>query len=120
MKKRQNLILAGAVAIFSLFSVALSAQCGTFDESPKGEEGLEAHQIYRDAVKAGDLMGAYDNWETAYTIAPAANGKNYLHYADGRKILKVKFEKATDEAKKQALVDRMMKLYDEQIVCYGE
>ncbi len=120
MEKRQNLILGIAVAIFSLFSVALSAQCGTFDESPKGEDGLVAHQLYRDAVKAGDLMEAYDNWETAYTIAPAANGKNYLHYADGRKILKVKFDKSTDEAEKQTYVDRMLKLYDEQITCYGE
>jgi len=55
MEKRQNLILGIAVAIFSLFSVALSAQCGTFDESPKGEDGLVAHQLYRDAVKAKDL-----------------------------------------------------------------
>lgn len=120
MKKRQNLMLAGAIAIFSVFSVALSAQCSTFDESPKGEDGLVAHQLYRDAVKAGDLAGAYENWEMAYTIAPAANGKNYLHYADGRKILKIKFDESTDEAEKQKLVDRMMKLYDEQVVCYGE
>ncbi len=120
MKKRQNLILAGAIAVFSLFSVALSAQCSTFDESPKGEDGLVAHQLYRDAVKAGDLMGAYENWEKAYTIAPAANGKNYLHYSDGRKILKIKFDKSTDEAEKQKLVDRILKLYDEQITCYGE
>ncbi len=120
MKKRQNLILAGAVAIFSLFSVALSAQCGTFDESPNGEDGLVAHQIYRDAVKAGDLAGAYENWEAAYKIAPAANGSNYLHYADGRKILKDKFGKATDEAEKQKLVDRILKLYDEQVTCYGK
>lgn len=120
MKKRQNLFLAGAVAIFSLFSVALSAQCGTFDESPKGEDGLVAHQMYRDAVKAKDIEGAYENWEKAYTIAPAANGKNYLHYADGRTILKDKFGKTTDEAEKQTLVDRILKLYDQQITCYGE
>ena len=120
MKKQQIFILAGAVALFTLFSVTLSAQCGTFDESPSGEDGLVAHQMYRDAVKAGDLMGAYENWENAYTIAPAANGKNYLHYADGRKILKVKFDKTTDEAEKQQYVDRMLKLYDEQVTCYGE
>lgn len=120
MKKRQNLILAGAVAIFSLFSVALSAQCGTFDESPKGEDGLVAHQLYRDAVKAKDLAGAYENWEIAYSVAPAANGKNYLHYADGRTILTDKFGKSTDEAEKQKLVDRILKLYDEQVTCYGE
>jgi len=120
MKKRQNLILIGAVAVFSLFSVALTAQCSTFDESPKGEDGLIAHQLYRDAVKAEDLAGAYANWEKAYTIAPAANGKNYLHYADGRKILKIKFDAATDEAEKQKLVDRILKLYDEQVICYGE
>ena len=120
MKKRQNLFLTGAIAVFSLFSITLSAQCSTFDESPKGEDGLIAHQMYRDAVKSGDLMGAYDNWEKAYDIAPAANGKNYLHYSDGRKILKIKFDKSTDEAAKQQYVDRMLNLYDQQIVCYGD
>ena len=76
------------------------AQCGTFAESGKEDEGLEAHNLYRDAVKAGDFEGAYTNWMRAYEIAPAANGKNHLHYSDGRKIMKNKFDKAADETTK--------------------
>ena len=106
--------------LFFGFTQSTLAQCGTFDESSKGEEGLIAHSLYRDAVKANDMDGAYENWKKAYTIAPAANGKNHLHYADGRKILKNKFEKATDEAVKQDLVNQILKLYDEQIQCYGD
>jgi len=119
MKKKKNLLLS-MLALFSLTSINLMGQCSTFDESPKGEDGLVAHQIYRDAVKAGDLSGAYENWEKAYTIAPAANGSNYLHYSDGRKILRDQFDKSTDEAAKKELVSRILKLYDEQIACYGK
>ncbi|MEM9820343.1 MAG: hypothetical protein AAF985_04705 [Bacteroidota bacterium] len=96
------------------------AQCGTFADSSQEGEGLEAHNLYRDAVKAKDFEGAYENWERAYTIAPAANGKNHLHYSDGRKILKHKFDKSTDDAAKQEAVNTILRLYDEQIQCYGK
>jgi len=103
-----------------LVSFQAAAQCGTFEESPQGDDGLIAHQLYRDEVKSKNLEGAYENWQKAYSIAPAANGKNYLHYSDGRKILKVLFDKETDETKKKDLANQIVKLYDEQIQCYGE
>lgn len=120
MKKRLNLLTFSLVAFLSLTSINLFAQCVTFDDAANGDDGLVAHQLYRDAVKAKDLDGAYENWEKAYTIAPAANGKNYLHYSDGRTILKNKFDKSTDEAEKKALVERILALYDQQVECYGK
>ena len=120
MKKLQQTLAFCLVLSLGLFTQTALAQCGTFEDAANGDEGMEAHSLYRDAVKAKDLEGAYDNWLKAYTIAPAANGKNHLHYADGRKILKIKFDKETDEAKKQALIDNIIKLYDEQIACYGD
>ena len=120
MKKLQILLIAYLFLAFRLISFQATAQCGTFEDSPQGEDGLIAHQLYRDEVKSKNLEGAYENWQKAYSIAPAANGKNYLHYSDGRKILKVLFEKATDEAKKKELANQIVKLYDEQIQCYGK
>ena len=52
-----------------MLSNTLIAQCVTFKESPKEEDGMIAHSLYRDAVKAKDFPGAYDNWKTAYEIA---------------------------------------------------
>lgn len=103
-----------------MLSNTLIAQCVTFKESPKEEDGMIAHSLYRDAVKAKDFPGAYENWKTAYEIAPAANGTNHLHFADGRKIHRHFFDNETDAAKKQGHVDMILKLYDEQLQCYGE
>ncbi len=102
------------------FSFTATAQCETFADSPKGEDGRVAHSLYRDAVKAKDLDGAFENWKKAFEIAPAANGKNHLHFSDGRKIYKNFFEKEADEDKKQMYVDKMLELYDGQISCYGK
>ncbi|MFK7809025.1 MAG: hypothetical protein AB8F74_14575 [Saprospiraceae bacterium] len=104
----------------TLFSNALSAQCATFKDSPKEEDGMAAHSIYRDAIKAKNYEEAFPNWKIAYEIAPAANGTNYLHYSDGRKIYKDMFDKETDTAKKQEYVNMIMKLYDGQLQCYGD
>jgi len=120
MKELLKLFTLCLIVALQFTATSSYAQCGTFVDSSQEDEGLEAHNLYRDAVKAGDFEGAYDNWMKAYTIAPAANGKNHLHYSDGRKILKNKFEKAPDEAAKQEAVNTILKLYDEQIQCYGK
>ncbi len=119
MKVLQNLLTLCLIISLQFTATNALAQCGTFAESNQEQEGLEAHNLYRDAVKAKNYEEAYENWNRAYTIAPAANGKNHLHYSDGRKIMKNKFEKATDKAAKQEAVTAILRLYDEQIQCYG-
>lgn len=103
-----------------IFSNTLTAQCTTFKDSPKEEDGMVAHSLYRDDIKAKNFDAAFPNWEKAYAIAPAANGTNYLHYSDGRKIYRSFFDKETDAAKKQEYVDMILSLYDGQLQCYGD
>ena len=102
-----------------MISFAAIAQCGTFKESTKEQEGLEAHSLYRDAVKAKKYDQAFPYWEKAFGIAPAANGSNHLHFSDGRKIYRSFFDKETDEAKKKEYTDMILKLYNGQAQCYG-
>ncbi len=113
---KSTLILFAVVAM----SYTMNAQCGTFADSPKGDDGKVAHNIYRDAVKANDFAGALENWKIAFEIAPAANGKNHLQFSDGRKIYKDLFKNETDEAKKKEYVEKIMSLYDGQANCYGQ
>lgn len=120
MKVLKNCIIPCLIIALQFTAMNVFAQCGTFVDSGNEQEGLEAHNLYRDAVKAKDFEGAYENWQKAYSIAPAANGKNHLHYSDGRKIMKNKFEKATDDAGKTEAVNMILKLYDQQIECYGQ
>lgn len=109
------LLLAFLSLNFSAF-----AQCGTFAESTQEEEGLAAHSLYRDAVKAEKYDEAFENWKKAYEIAPAANGKNHLHFADGRKIYKHFLANETDAAKKGEHIKMILSLYDGQSQCYGK
>ncbi len=103
-----------------MLSNTLIAQCTTFKESPKEEDGMVAHSLYRDAIKAKNYDEAFPNWKIAYEIAPAANGANYLHYVDGRELYRNFFDNETDPAKKQENVDMILSLYDGQLVCYGD
>ncbi len=121
MKRLPNLLaLALLLMILTTASVAVHAQCGKFSESPKESEGLEAHVLYRDAVKSKNFDAAFANWQKAYTIAPAADGQRPFHYTDGRAIYKHKLKNEADEVKKKEYVDMILKLYDQQIECYGK
>lgn len=112
-----KLLFLGVLVSISLFA---NAQCTTFSDLDNKDEIEEAHVIYRQEVKAKNFEEAYEYWNKAYTAAPAADGKRASHYIDGRKILKAFYKKETDAAKKKELADRILKLYDEQIVCYKE
>jgi hypothetical protein len=106
------------LAMGLFFMQSALAQCGKFTDTPKESEALEAHVLYRDAVKMKDYDGAFENWKIAYELAPAADGKRASHYSDGIIIYKHKAENEADEAKRKEYFDIIMRLYDEQVKCY--
>ncbi len=112
--------------IFALFSITFfsaqtaTAQCEGWMNNPKMEEAETAHTLYRGDIKMEKYDEAFENWLTAYTIAPAADGKRPFHYSDGRKIYMHKHKAETDAAKKKEYAEIIMRLYDEQIACYGD
>src|SRR5210317_2151902 len=83
------------------FPVFLSAQCGTFAESARGEDGLDALSVYRQAIKMEDWKLAFDQWKVAFEIAPAADGKRDVHFMDGAMLYVRKYKEETDVAKKK-------------------
>ncbi len=123
MKVLRNLLMLALLTSWS--ATGLNAQCQTWNDSDKKDQAENAHVVYRPFMK-GDLAKldgenfqiAFDNWKTAYDIAPAADGQRPSHYVDGRKLLKAKMAAETDAAKKKELADWVMRLYDEQMVCY--
>jgi hypothetical protein len=120
MKKAGKFSKSVLIVALSIFSMnALMAQCGKFTDTPKETEALEAHVLYRDAIKNNDFDGAFPNWKIAYTLAPAADGQRASHFSDGIIIYKHKMENEADEAKRKEYYDIIMRLYDEQVKCYG-
>lgn len=119
----------------SLLLVATSgtivAQCGNWVDSPEKEKAENAHVNYRNFVKGKDFEGlknmsdsdfqsAYNNWKTAYDIAPAADGQRPFHYRDGREFYRVLHAKETDADKKAELAQRLIAFYDEELKCYSK
>lgn len=108
---------------------ALSAQCVNWKGSPQMAEAEDAHVNYRNFVKDktheelmampdADWQTAYENWQIAYGIAPAADGGRPFHYRDGRGFNRVLMSKETDAAKKAEYATRLISFYDEELECY--
>lgn len=120
-----------AIALFFVFINHIAAQCETWNDSPRRSEAQDAYKIYRPLVsgkKATDLEKweqadfniAFDNWEKVYGIAPAADGQRPSLYADGRlfhRALMLRNKGADDKKKEYAAT--VLRLYDEEIKCYG-
>ena len=123
MKVLRNFLILAILAVLS--TSGLQAQCQTWNDSDKKDQAENAHVVYRPFMKsdlgkldAENFQIAFNNWKTAYDIAPAADGQRPSHYVDGRHLLKAKMAKETDAAKKKELADWIMRLYDEQMQCY--
>lgn len=95
----------------------LSGQCETWLNSPRQEDAENAHVIYRQYFKNKDYKGAFEQWEIAYNIAPAADGRRDSHFKDGIEIYKYFYKNADDEAKKKEYAARIMELYNSLTEC---
>lgn len=105
-------------SIFTLIAVVLSAQCPSWTDSPQKDAAENAHTIYRQALKTKDYAMAFENWQKAYDIAPAADGRRDYHFTDGALMYTEKFKTETDAAKKEEYKKMAIKLIDEAIACY--
>lgn len=109
-------VLLLAMGLF--FGQSATAQCEGFENYPGGvTEGRKTHVLYRDLVKKKQLIKALPLWEKVYENSP---GGSVLHFIDGVAIQSELYTKTEDEAKKTAIVEKIMKLYDERIACFSE
>lgn len=66
--------------------------------------------------KAGNFKDAYDFWKIVYDECPAATKDIYLY---GVKIMGWKIAQEKDPAKKKALIDDLMSVYDKRVKYFG-
>ena len=127
MKLINRSLLFTLLALFS--ATSLAAQCENWNGSPDKDRAEAAHVSYRNFVRNvtdystlsdEDFQLALNNWETAYGLAPAADGGRATHYRDGREFMRALHAKATDNTDKVGFATRMMELYDQEIECYPD
>ena len=92
--------------------------CLKFQDTPRGDEALEYHVIYRDFIKVGELDKAMEYWRYAYNLAPAADGKRYSHYSDGIYFYSTLLSKESDPAQRELYIDSIFLMYDQIMECY--
>lgn len=119
MKQVKFWLKAAMPALLVATALPAMAQCGKWTGNPRGEEAEDAHVLYRQYLKSEDFETAFPYWEKAYSIAPAADGQRPSHYVDGRTLYLHKFKNETDEARKKEYAAIIIRLYDEEITCYG-
>lgn len=68
-------------------------------------------------AKAGNFKDAYEFWKIVYNECPAATKDIYLH---GVKIMDWKIANEKDPAKKSALIDDLMGVYDKRVKYFGD
>lgn len=106
-----------SLLFFLMLSGLALGQCESWVNSPKKDQAEEAHVLYRQVLKSKDYAGALDLWQTAFDLAPAADGQRATHYLDGVEIYKQLFSVETDEAKKEQYKKKAIELYDGAINC---
>ena len=109
MKKIVLLISIAAMALFS--STTLSAQ-GKF--GPDSAECIKYLSYYTEYYKQKNYDSALPNWRQAYKLCPPT--ARYSLLSDGTTLLKrVLQANSKNPIYKEALVDSIMKIYDERI-----
>ncbi len=106
------------VTMVTVSGFTLNAQCDNWIGKPTQTDAENAHSIYRQALKANDYTTAFENWQIAYKLAPAADGKRDYHYTDGVVLYKHLLTKTTDEKTKADYYAKIIQLYDQAIECY--
>lgn len=120
MHSQNWIVLLAAGLLFSLPADTVNAQCATFDSAENGQEAKEAHVVYRDFLKGQDYEKAYEYWQQAFSIAPAADGGRIMQYMDGVTLLKHQYDNSSDEAEKLMLRDQILDIFDQIPVCYPD
>lgn len=116
--KIKTLLLAVATMValptFAVKGVEDGSKFGTGEDSIRCLENLS---LYTNYYKIKDYNAAYDSWKVVFDECPTAAGTNL--YSQGAYILSYKLAGETDQAKRQALFEELMKCYDQRVKYFG-
>ena len=98
------------------------AQTGVQTNTPfgSGEDSIRCRQnisLFTSYAKTGNYKDAYDFWEKAYEECPASTKNIYIY---GVKISEWRLQNEQDPAKRQQIIDKILKLYDDRVKYFGE
>ncbi len=105
--------LIGVSGAYAQKGVDNGTQFGSGEDSVRCITNISLFTPY---AKAGNFKDAYEFWKIAYEECPAATKDIYLY---GVRIVSWQIANETDPAKKNALIDDLMAVYDKRIKYFG-
>ena len=109
-------------ALLALGSTSLFAQTGLQDGSRfgKGEDSIRCitnTSLYEPYAKSKNYKDALPYWELAFEECPQSSKNLYIN---GVKIVEWQIKQEKDPAKRKALVDKLMRVYDQRMRYFGD
>ena len=103
----------GTLGAYAQKGVDNGTQFGSGEDSVRCITNISLFVPY---AKAGNFKDAFDFWKIVYDECPAATKDIYLY---GVKIMGWKIAQEKDPAKKKALIDDLMGVYDKRVKYFG-
>lgn len=103
-------------SILSL-SVLLLTSFGAVAQTDADAECRKNLSLFSTSAKAGHYDEAYEPWLAVYKACPSMHKNIYIH---GTNILKNKLNNEKDQAKREALLNELIGLYDNRIKFFGD
>lgn len=118
MEIKKVLLLAigcsmGAFGAYAQKGVDNGTRFGSGEDSVRCVTNISLFVPY---AKAGNFKDAYEFWKIVYDECPAATKDIYLY---GVRIIGWQIENEKDPAKKEALIDDLMAVYDKRVKYFG-
>jgi len=109
------------MAVTALTAVSVYAQKGIETGTPfgSGEDSIRCRtniSLFIPYAKSGNFKDAYPFWKQVYDECPASEKNIYTYGVD---IINWQISQETDPAKKDELINSLMKLYDDRIKYFG-
>jgi tetratricopeptide (TPR) repeat protein len=118
MKVNGFLLVAGICATMMSVNAQKGVDSGTrFGSGEDSIRCLKNISLATSYAKVNNFQDAYPFWKEAYEECPAATKDLYLY---GVRIVNWQMSQESDPAKKTALVDDLMALYDKRIKYFGD
>lgn len=106
-------VAAGSVASAQT-GVASGTQWGMGQDSIRCRQNLS---LFSSAAKAQNYQEALAPWKAAYAECPASSKNIYIY---GAAIIKWQISQEQDATKRKALIEDLMKLYDDRMQYFGD
>lgn len=100
---------------------ASAQKCTSWEAYPEGADAAkEIHSLYREYFNNKNYDEAFKLWQEVFAHVTSPEEVPRRHFEDGA-IMYLKQAKATeDQAAKDALIDKALALYEQNVACVGE